>query len=176
MKIAPTKLPGVHVIDIVAHADERGFFARTYDVDALVKHGLDPQIHLSAVTHNKRKGTLRGMHFQAPPFAETKYVRVTRGAIYDVAVDLRRDSPTYLQWHGEVLSAENHRQLYISKGCAHGYLTLEDDTELTYFLSAPYSPEHARGVRYNDPAFAIEWPGAVEVIAPRDANYADYLP
>jgi dTDP-4-dehydrorhamnose 3,5-epimerase len=176
MKLRETKSPGVHVIEPVPAADDRGFFARIWDVDALRKAGLDTELNISAITYNKHRGTLRGMHFQLAPFAETKFVRVTRGAIWDVALDLRPDSPTYLQHHGELLSAENHRQLYIPKGCAHGYLTLEDHTELSYFLSAPYSPQHASGVRYNDPAFAIDWPGQVRVIAPRDAAYADYAP
>jgi dTDP-4-dehydrorhamnose 3,5-epimerase len=176
MKIQETKIPGVHVIDIAPASDDRGFFARLFDVDALAKAGLDAQVHLSAITYNAHRGTLRGMHYQLPPFAETKFVRVTRGAIWDVALDLRKESPTYLKYHGELLSAENHRQLYIPKGCAHGYITLEDHTELAYLLSAPYSPEQARGVRYNDPAFAIQWPGEVKIIAPRDAGYADYVP
>ncbi len=176
MQITETKLQGLKVIDITPHADDRGFFARVWDRDALVSVGMDTDLQLSALTQNVHAGTLRGMHYQTPPFAETKFVRVTRGSIFDVAVDLRKDSPTYLQWHGEVLSARNHRQLYIPKGFAHGYLTLEADTELTYFLSAAYSPEHARGVRYNDPAFAINWPGEIKVIAPRDAQYGDYHP
>lgn len=176
MKIGQTSIPGVFTIDIVAHNDERGFFARTWDVDDLRANGLDTDLSIAAVTFNHHRGTLRGMHFQLPPFAETKLVRVTRGAIFDVALDLRKDSPTYLKWHGETLSAENRRQLYIPKGCAHGYITLEDQTELTYFLSAAYSPGHARGVRYNDPAFGIAWPGEVKVIAARDAQYPDYSP
>ncbi|MBC7782343.1 MAG: dTDP-4-dehydrorhamnose 3,5-epimerase family protein [Burkholderiales bacterium] len=176
MKITPTQIQGVHVIDVTRHEDDRGFFARSWDADELTRHGLDTALHLSAITHNKIKGTLRGMHFQAAPMAETKFVRVTRGSIFDVALDLRKESPTYLRWHGEILSERNHRQLYIPKGCAHGYLTLEDDTELTYFLSAAYSLEHARGVRYNDQAFGIIWPGEIRLIAPRDAAYADYVP
>jgi len=174
MKFTPTKIAGVQVIDLVQHGDDRGFFARCWDRETLLENGLDTDLSISAITFNEHAGTLRGMHFQLPPFAETKFVRVTRGAIFDVAVDLRKGSPTYLQWHGEILSADNRRQLYIPKGCAHGYLTLEPKTELTYFLSAAYSPEHARGVRYNDAAFGIKWPGEVKVIAPRDAQYADY--
>lgn len=174
MKINLTKIPGVHVIDLAPAKDDRGFFARAWDRAALQAAGLDTDLSLSALTHNIKKGTLRGMHYQAAPAAETKFVRVTRGSIFDVALDLRPASSTYLQWHGEVLSAENHRQLYIPKGCAHGYLTLEDDTELTYMISAELSPAHARGVRYNDPVFKIDWPGEITVIAPRDAHYADY--
>jgi len=174
MKISPTKLPGVHVIDLAPAADDRGFFARAWDRQALIAAGLDTDLSLSALTYNKHKGTLRGMHYQTAPAAETKFVRVTRGSIFDVALDLRADSPTYLQWHGEILSADNRRQLYIPKGCAHGYLTLEDDTELTYMISADYAPQNARGVRYNDPQFGIQWPGEIKVIAPRDAQYPDY--
>ena len=171
MKILPTPIPGVHVIEPTLVADERGFFARIWDRDAFEKVGLDTSLHLCAVTQNRVRGTLRGMHYQLAPHAETKLVRVTRGAIYDVAIDLRRGSPTYRRWHGELLSAENHRQLYVPAGCAHGYLTLTDDSELSYMLSAAYAPQHAGGVRYDDPAFGIVWPEPVRMIAPRDANY-----
>ncbi|HEX8340602.1 MAG TPA: dTDP-4-dehydrorhamnose 3,5-epimerase family protein [Tepidisphaeraceae bacterium] len=171
MRIIPTAIPGVHVIEATPVADDRGYFARTWDRDALEEAGLDTALHLCAVTQNRRRGTLRGMHFQRPPHAETKFVRVTRGAIFDVALDLRPESPTFRQWHGETLTAENHRQLYVPAGCAHGYLTLSDDAELTYMLSAAYAPAHAGGVRYDDPAFAIEWPGPINVVAPRDAQY-----
>jgi dTDP-4-dehydrorhamnose 3,5-epimerase len=171
MKILPTSIAGVHVIDLTPAADDRGFFARTWDRTALEAVGLETSLQICAITQNRRRGTLRGMHFQRAPFAEAKFVRVTRGAIFDVALDLRPESATYRQWHGEVLSAENHRQLYIPHGCAHGYLTLSDDSELTYMLSAAYSPEHADGVRYDDPAFAIAWPEEIQVIAPRDAGY-----
>ena len=152
-------------------ADERGFFARTWDREAFERAGLDTALHLCAVTQNRVRGTLRGMHYQQTSHAETKLVRVTRGAIYDVAVDLRTESPTYRRWHGELLSAGNYRQLYIPVGCAHGYLTLTDDSELSYMLSAAYAPHHAGGVRYDDPAFGIEWPEPIRLIAPRDANY-----
>jgi dTDP-4-dehydrorhamnose 3,5-epimerase len=175
MRLSETRVNGVFVIDIEQKRDDRGFFARCWDLDELRAAGLDTALHLSAITFNPHGGTLRGMHYQAEPFAETKFVRVTRGAIFDVAIDLRKGSPTYLNWHGEVLSGENRKQLYIPKGCAHGYITLEPDSELTYFLSAPFSAAHARGVRYNDPRFAIDWPGEVRVISERDANYPDYV-
>ncbi len=174
MKTSPTSVEGAFVIDVTRFDDDRGFFARAFDAAEIKKLGLDPHVELCAITQNKLKGTLRGMHYQSSPNAETKFVRVTRGAIFDVALDLRKDSPTYLKWHGEILSADNQKQLYIPKGCAHGYITLTNDAELVYFLSAPYSPQSAGGVRYNDPAFKIAWPGEVKVIAPRDANYADY--
>lgn len=174
MNLTRTSVEGVYVVDIEPITDDRGFFARCWDYDRATGQGLDSQIMLVAVTYNPRSGTLRGMHYQLPPFAETKWVRVTRGAIFDVAVDLRKDSPTYLQWHGEILSAANHKQLYIPKGCAHGYITLEPDSELTYLISAPYSPEHARGIRYDDPRFNIRWPVEVRCISERDASYPDY--
>lgn len=174
MHLTRTSIEGVYVVATEPATDERGFFARCWDYDRVVEQGLDPRISLIAMTHNPQAGTLRGMHYQIPPFAETKWVRVTRGAIFDVALDLRKDSPTYLRWHGEVLSAENHRQLYIPKGCAHGYLTLEPNSELMYLLSSPYSAEHARGVRYNDPRFGIRWPADVRCISARDAGYPDY--
>jgi dTDP-4-dehydrorhamnose 3,5-epimerase len=176
MKQIPTNVAGCFVLELEMHSDERGFFARAWDVDELIKKNLDPDISIQALTFNKSRGTLRGMHFQREPYAETKFVRVTRGAIFDVALDLRKDSPTYLKWHGEVLSAENRKQLYIPKGCAHGYLTLEDNTELSYTLSAPYAPTHAAGVRYNDALFGIAWPEPVRVINDRDANYLDHTP
>jgi dTDP-4-dehydrorhamnose 3,5-epimerase len=176
MLLNNTPIADVYVIEAHPHADERGMFARVFDKDVLLQNGLDADVHLSAVTFNHHAGTLRGMHYQKAPYAETKFVRVTRGSVFDVAVDLRKESPSYLKWHGEVLSAENRKQLYIPKGCAHGYMTLEDNTELTYLLSAPYSPTHSGGVRYDDKAFGIVWPSDVKVIHPRDAGYADFIP
>jgi dTDP-4-dehydrorhamnose 3,5-epimerase len=169
--MTPTILPGCFVMTPTRHEDERGYFSRLYDRDFALANHLDPEVSIVATTFNKAKGTLRGMHFQIAPFAETKVVRVTRGAIFDVALDLRKESPTYLKWYGETLSADNAKQLYIPKGCAHGYLTLEDQTELNYLLSSPYSPSHAQGVRFDDPKFAIDWPGEVRMIHPRDAGY-----
>lgn len=174
MHLIQTSIEGVYVVELDPVADERGFFARCWDHDRIVEYGLDPQLSLMAVTFNPQAGTLRGMHYQLAPFAETKWVRVTRGAVFDVALDLRKNSSTYLKWHGEILSAENRRQLYIPKGCAHGYMTLEPNSELTYLLSSPYSADHARGVRYNDPRFDIRWPGEVQCISSRDASYPDY--
>jgi dTDP-4-dehydrorhamnose 3,5-epimerase len=176
MKKLDTKVAGCFVLELEEIRDARGFFARAWDVNELIQKGLDTDVSIQAITFSEKRGTLRGMHFQTEPYAETKFVRVTRGAIFDVALDLRKDSPTFLKWHGEILSADNRKQLYIPKGCAHGYLTLEDRTELTYNLSAPYAPNHAGGVRYNDPIFGIRWPEAVAVINDRDANYADYTP
>lgn len=174
MTFRPTRVDGCFVVEPQLHADARGFFARTFDRAAFLATGLDAELHLLAVTHNARRGTLRGMHFQRGAAAETKLVRVTRGAIYDVALDLRPASPTYLRWHAAELTAENRLQLYVPKGCAHGYLTLTDDAELAYGLSAPHAPEHAGGVRWDDPAFGIAWPAAPTVIAERDARYPDH--
>lgn len=167
----PTPIPGLLVLAPDRKSDDRGYFVRTWDREQFAKLGLDTDVALVATTYNGRAFTLRGMHFQREPFAETKLVRVTRGKIFDVAIDLRAGSPTYKQWHGVELSAENGHQFYIPKGFAHGYLTLEDHCELSYVLSAPYSAESASGVRWDDPAFGIVWPAAPRVIHPRDAGY-----
>jgi dTDP-4-dehydrorhamnose 3,5-epimerase len=175
MKFVGTPLPGVWVIEPERVADERGFFARTWDPVAFEAHGLDPAIAACSISYNRRRGTLRGMHFQHPPHAEAKLVRCTRGAIYDVALDLRPGSPTFKGWHAEELTAENRRMLYLPAGCAHGFLTLEDDSEVHYQISAPYAAEAAAGVRWDDPAFGIRWPFAPLVLAARDAGYADFV-
>lgn len=174
MHVQPTPIPGLLVLKPDRKSDDRGYFVRTWDRAQFAQLGLDTEVSIVATTYNARAFTLRGMHFQSEPFAETKLVRVTRGRIYDVAIDLRPASPTYLNWHGEELSADNGHQFYIPKGFAHGYLTLEDHSELSYVLSAPYSPEHAGGCRWDDPAFAIEWPAKPAVIHPRDAGYPLY--
>ena len=177
MTFTDTKLPGVVIIDYDVFADDRGYFAITWAEKDFAARGLDTRIVQSNVSANKTRGTIRGLHFQAEPFAEVKIVRTTRGAIFDVAVDLRPDSPTFRQWVGVELSATNHRQLYLPPGCAHGYQTLTEDAEIVYFVSAPYSPPHQRGVRWNDPAFGIKGPlGAPAVIHPRDAGYPDFTP
>jgi dTDP-4-dehydrorhamnose 3,5-epimerase len=170
-----TKIPGLVVVNYDVFPDDRGLFAITWTEKDFAARGLDTRISQCNVSANKSRGTIRGLHFQADPFAEVKIVRTTRGAIFDVAVDLRRDSPTFRQWVGVELSAVNHRQLYLPPGCAHGYQTLTEDAEIVYFVSAPYSPPHQRGVRWNDPAFGIEWPlGAPAVIHPRDDSYPDF--
>jgi dTDP-4-dehydrorhamnose 3,5-epimerase len=156
--------------------DERGFFARTWCREEFADHGLTPELAQCSISFSHRKGTLRGLHYQAAPHQEAKLVRCTRGAIWDVALDLRRDSPTYRAWFGVELSAANRAALYIPEGCAHGQLTLSDDSEVLYQMSAPYVPSAARGVRYDDPAFGIEWPGEVVVINDRDASYPDTAP
>lgn len=154
--------------------DERGFFARTWckkEFMAHVGHGDFVQCNIS---FNKKKGTLRGMHYQAAPHEEAKLVRCTSGAIYDVIVDLRPDSPTFKKWLSFELTAENRRMVYIPEGVAHGFITLQDNTEVFYQMSEFYAPEHARGVRWNDPVFGIQWPIEVRIISERDRVYADF--
>jgi len=169
-----TKLPGVFEIHLDPRTDERGFFARSWCQNEFEEHGLNPLTVQCNVSFNARKGTLRGMHDQAAPHAEAKVVRCTGGAIYDVAVDLRRESPTFKQWVGATLTAQNRHMLYVPEGCAHGFLTLEDATEVFYQMSEFYYPELARGVRWNDPEFNIAWPAKVEVISERDRTYPDF--
>jgi dTDP-4-dehydrorhamnose 3,5-epimerase len=174
MTFQETKLPGVFEIGIEPHADERGFFARSWCRREFEDLGLNSALVQCNISYNERKGTLRGMHYQAEPFGEAKVVRCTAGAIYDVVIDLRPQSTAYLQWVGVVLSAANRHMLYIPEGCAHGFLTLEEKTEIFYQMSEFYNAESARGVRWNDPAFQIAWPEEVEVISERDRTYPDF--
>lgn len=176
MKLLDTPLAGVCIVEPTPLEDERGFFARTFCAETFAAHGLNPAIDQCSVSWNARAGTLRGMHYQLPPAAEDKLVRVTRGAIFDVALDLRTDSPTSGRWYGTRLDAENRRALYIPRGCAHGFLTLSDASEVLYQISVPFRPELARGVRWDDPAFDICWPQAPVVLSGRDASYPDYRP
>jgi len=169
-----TKLPGAFVIDLQKHEDERGFFARSWCRKEFEAHGLDPRTVQCNVSFNKVKGTLRGMHYQVAPYAEAKLVRCTRGAIYDVIIDLRRESASYKQHVSEVLSSNNYKALFVPEGFAHGFQTLEDNSEVFYQMSEFYSAEHQRGLRYNDPAFKINWPTDVMVISDRDRNYEDF--
>ncbi len=173
MRFVPSPLPGVYVIEPERHADERGYFARTWCAEELAAQGLESGLAQSSVSFNQRKGTLRGLHYQAPPFAEVKLVRCVRGALFDVAVDLRPDSPSFRKWFGIELTAENGRGLYVPRGFGHGFLTLADETEVSYQISARFSPPSARGVRYDDPFLGIRWPAKVEVIAARDRDYPD---
>jgi dTDP-4-dehydrorhamnose 3,5-epimerase len=170
-----TKLAGAFVIELERHTDERGFFARTFCQQEFEAHGLKAEVAQCNVSFNKRKGTLRGMHYQAAPFAEAKLVRCTAGSIYDVIIDLRPASATFKRHFAVELSAENHRMLYIPEDFAHGFQTLEDDTEVFYQMAQRYSAEHARGVRWNDPAFGIEWPKGERIIIERDQNYPDFV-
>lgn len=177
MHFDPTRIADVLLITPPAFSDERGAFVVQWRPEWFEERGLDTRIAQASTAITHRRGSIRGMHYQADPFAEAKTIRVVRGAIFDVAVDLRPDSPTYLQWVGCDLSAANRRMLYIPPGFAHGYQTLEDDAEVSYFVSAPYSPPHQRGARWNDPAFGIDWPlGAPTAINERDASYPDFQP
>jgi dTDP-4-dehydrorhamnose 3,5-epimerase len=169
MRFTETKLSGAFIVDIQQHADSRGFFARGFCQHEFAEHGLNPVIAQSNFAYNKLKGTLRGMHFQFPPAAETKFVRATRGAILDIIVDLRPESPTYLQHVAVELSADNHRGLYVPERFAHGYQVLEDDTETTYQVGTFYAPEHESGLLYSDPALGLSWPLPVTEISPKDA-------
>jgi dTDP-4-dehydrorhamnose 3,5-epimerase len=169
-----TKLAGAFVIELERYTDERGFFARTFCQQEFEAHGLKAQVAQCNVSFNKRKGTLRGMHYQAAPFTEAKLVRCTLGSIYDVIIDLRPASATFKRHFAMELSAENRRMLYIPEDFAHGFQTLEDDTEVFYQMAQRYSAEHARGVRWNDPAFGIEWPKGERIIIERDQNYPDF--
>lgn len=171
VKFTPAGIDGAFEIDLERRTDDRGFFARAWCEGEFAQHGLSTHIAQVNVGTSTKTGTLRGMHYQLAPHAEAKLVRCGRGAVYDVAVDLRPESATFRRWHGCELSAGNGRMLYVPEGCAHGYLTLADDTELTYFASVPYAPGAARGVRHDDPAFAIRWPGPVKVISPADASW-----
>jgi dTDP-4-dehydrorhamnose 3,5-epimerase len=171
MKFIEVKLKGAYIIDPDILEDERGFFARTFCQKEFEAHGLNPRIAQCNISFNKHKGTLRGMHYQAAPMAETKLVRCTRGAIHDVIIDLRPESPTYCQWIAEELNTENSRMMYVPEGFAHGFQTLKDDTEVFYQMSECYSPEHARGGRWNDPAFGIEWPLNTKIISEKDKSY-----
>jgi dTDP-4-dehydrorhamnose 3,5-epimerase len=171
-----TELPGAYIIELEKRADERGFFARAWCQREFTAHGLTAQLVQTNISYNKQRGTLRGMHYQAQPFAEVKLVRCTRGAIYDVIIDLRRDSPTYLRWIGVELTAASHRMLYVPEGFAHGFQTLSDDAEVMYQVSQYYTPDAEGGVRYDDPAFGIDWPLEVAVISEKDRRWPDYQP
>lgn len=170
-----TPLAGAFVIEVEERRDERGFFARSFCTREFDQHGIVMPFVQCNVSFNARRGTLRGMHFQAAPMSECKLVRCTQGAIHDVIVDLRPESLTFCRWFGIDLTAANHRTLYVPDGFAHGFQTLADDCEVYYQMSEFFAPEHARGVRWNDSAFRIAWPLAVTAISEKDANYADFV-
>ena len=163
-----TELAGLWVLELERLEDDRGFFARSFCRREFEEHGLEPAIDQCNISFNRHQGTLRGLHYQAPPHEEDKLVRCTMGAIWDVAVDLRPDSPTFKRWVGRTLSAENRTMLYIPKGFAHGFITLEADSEVFYQMSVPYHPASAGGFPWDDPAFAIEWPAEPRVISDQD--------
>jgi dTDP-4-dehydrorhamnose 3,5-epimerase len=176
MIFTPMPLDGGFVIEPERIEDPRGFFARTWCEREFQTRGLETRIAQCSLSFNKKKGTLRGMHYQARPFAETKMVRCTRGSMYDVIIDLRPDSSTFTRHFGVVLTEGNAKMSYIPAGFAHGFQTLEDDTEVFYQMSEFYSPEHARGVRWDDPAFGIRWPDDDRTIVDRDRTYPDFRP
>lgn len=170
-----TTLKGAFLIELEPKEDERGFFARTFCAGEFSAHGLDPRLVQCSMSFNVRSGTLRGLHWQAAPHAECKLIRCTRGAIHDVIVDLRADSPTFRRHFAIELTADNRRQLYVPGGFAHGFQTLEDKTEVFYQMSEAFAPESARGVRWNDPAFGIQWPPVEHrILNERDASYPDF--
>ena len=169
-----TKVQSVFEVHLERKEDDRGFFARSWCQREFEDRGLNSSLVQCSVSFNTRKGTLRGIHYQAAPYAETKLVRCTKGAIYDVAVDLRPQSPTFRQWTSAVLDAGTRNMLYVPEGCGHGFLTLEDETEVFYQMSEFYHPESACGVRWDDPAFDIVWPQPVAVISERDRTYPNF--
>jgi dTDP-4-dehydrorhamnose 3,5-epimerase len=171
MQFRASRIPGAWVIDITPIHDQRGFFATTWLPEELRAHGIDPLVAQCNLAFNHQRGTLRGLHFQSPPHAQSKIVRATRGALLDVIVDLRPDSPTCRQWESIELTADNRRMLYIPAGLAHGYLTLTDDAEMFYQASSPWAPQAEAGVRWNDPAFGITWPFEPTVISEKDRTW-----
>jgi dTDP-4-dehydrorhamnose 3,5-epimerase len=177
MRFLETPLGGAWIVELDLLGDERGWFARSFDAAEFEARGMNPAVAQCNSSFNASEGTVRGMHYQAAPHGESKLVRCVRGAIFDVAVDLREDSPTFRAWHGVELSAENRRAFYIPDGLAHGFQTLDADCEVLYQMGSPYVPEAARGVRWDDQAFGIAWPepvGAARVISERDRSYCDF--
>jgi dTDP-4-dehydrorhamnose 3,5-epimerase len=171
----PTPLPGAFIIDIERREDDRGFFARTWCRREFEEMGLNSDLAQCNTSYNGRRGTLRGMHWQAGPNTEAKLIRCTRGAIWDAIIDLRPESPTYLGHVGVELTEASRRALYVPKGMAHGFVTLEDESEVFYQMSEFYEPTAARGARWNDPAFDISWPISDPILHPRDAAYPDFV-
>lgn len=175
MTFKETTLIGAFLIDPEKFEDSRGFFARTWCQREFEAHGIAFRQVQCNVSYNKKKGILRGMHFQSAPHEEAKLICCTKGAIFDVIIDLRPGSPTFSQHITAVLTAENHRMIYVPEGFAHGFQTLQDDTEIFYQMSEWYAPEYAKGVRWNDPAFGIQWPDDERLISDRDQNYPDFI-
>lgn len=172
MIFTSTPLSGLHVIELEKHQDERGFFARSWCAEEFKKHGLNPALSQCNVSFNAKAGTLRGMHYQAAPSMEAKLVRCTRGKMFDVAIDIREKSPTYLKWFSCELSADNHKALYIPEGFAHGFQTLEDNTEVFYQMSEFFAPNLAHGMRWDDPKIGVKWPDMKNrIISERDLSY-----
>lgn len=175
MIFKPTELQGAFEIELNKLQDDRGFFARAWCEKEFAENGLTPVVHQVNVSYNIKKGTLRGMHYQVAPYQEAKTVRCTRGAIYDVIIDLRKDSATYKQWIGVELTADNYKMLYVPEDFGHGFITLEDNTEVTYQVSEFYTPGAEQGICWNDQAFNIAWPQTIQVISEKDANWEAYM-
>lgn len=175
MVFNPTNFKGVYLIELEPLEDDRGFFARTFCREEFARYGLNPQVVQCNLSYNRKKGTLRGMHYQLAPHEEARLVSCVSGRIYDVIIDLRADSTTYCKWIAVELSARgSRRMIYIPEGFAHGFQTLEDDCEVFYQMSESYAPECVRGIRWNDPAFSIQWPEDQRIISERDRGYADF--
>jgi len=174
MIFTETKLLGAYIIDIEKCEDERGFFARTWDSKKCSEIGLNPNLVQCNISFNIKKGTVRGMHFQKSPYEEDKIVRCTKGKIFDVIIDLRNDSPTFTKWEGFELSEKNHKMLYIPKGFAHGFQTMEENSEVFYQMSEYFMPEYASGLIWNDPAFKIVWPLPISIISKKDLSYSHF--
>ena len=170
-----TLISDAFLIDPEPYEDERGFFSRIFCSEEFAKKGLSPLIVQINNSKSRSAKTLRGLHYQLPPFEETKLVRCIHGSLFDVVLDIRENSPTYGRWIGEILSSHNRRMMYVPKGCAHGFMTLTEDTEVIYFVSEAYSQSHERGIRYNDSAFNIQWPYEAEVISERDKTHPDFI-
>ena len=175
MIFSETKLSGAYVINIEKKEDERGFFARILDKDEFSKIGLESEFIQSSISFNKKRGTLRGMHYQIEPYEESKFVRCTQGKIFDVIVDLRKNSKTFKKWISLELSSLNHKILYIPKGFAHGFQTLEDNTEVNYDITQVFSPKYSRGITWNDSTFKIKWPLDITLISKKDKEYKPFL-
>ncbi len=175
MIIEQTKLSGAFVIELEQHQDDRGFFARTFCKNELEAHGMISDVAQANMSLSKKKGTLRGMHYQKAPHQESKLVRCTRGALFDVIIDLRPESPTFKEWFGVELSADNYKMLYVPRDFAHGFLTLTDNTEVTYMVSQFYAPGSELGIRWNDPQFGIKWPIDIEVISEKYMQWTDFI-
>ena len=176
MKYVQTPLQGAYLVELDPRGDERGFFARLFCSEEFISHGLEGSFVQVNTSLSREQGTLRGLHYQLAPAAETKLVRCMRGAVYDVLLDLRPGSSSFGGWFAETLTAENRTMTYVPRGFAHGFLSLEPDTEVIYFVSHPYSPVHERGIRWDDPRFAIEWPIDPRVISAKDRAYPDFNP
>lgn len=175
MKFTETRLKGAFIIEIEKLSDERGFFARSWCRKEFEAHGLTIQVVQANVSYNLKKGTLRGMHYQIAPYQECKLIRCTRGAIYDVIIDLRPDSPTYRKWTGVELTADNYTMFFVPEDFAHGFQTLTDETEITYQVSQFYTPGSEKGIRFDDPAFGIQWPLEITVISDKDSAWPDFM-